>query len=317
MNQLAQLKTMTTVVADSSDFQSIQAYSPQDATTNPSLIYKAAQNPKYRSLIEKASHNASSQEEALDNLFLYFGSEILKVIPGKVSIEIDATLSFNTHKSIEKAKKMIALFEQHQIPRSRILIKLASTWEGIMAAKELEKENIHCNMTLLFSLVQAAAAAEAGAYLISPFVGRILDWHKKTYKKDYYLPHEDPGVLSVTRIYEYYKHFNYPTKIMAASFRNKEEILELAGCDLLTISPTLLKELQNDKTPITQKLQSDACKALKLQKLQINEDSFQEVLKEDPMPFEKLHEGIEIFSSDLEKLKKEILSDSKKLLLSC
>lgn len=242
MDQLEQLKKFTTVVADSGDFESIRLYKPTDSTTNPSLIYTASQQPQYKHLIDEAiaygrKQTHSPLSHALDKVFVNFGIEILKIVPGRVSTEVDARLSFDAEGSIAKARQIIALYEAAGIDRKRILIKLASTWEGVVAAKALEKEGIHCNMTLLFSLPQAILCAEAKATLISPFVGRILDWYKKNGGVESYPPAEDPGVKSVTQIYYYYKKFGYKTQIMGASFRNKDEITELAGCDLLTISP--------------------------------------------------------------------------------
>jgi transaldolase len=247
MNALESLKTMTTVVADTGEFNSIKALGPVDSTTNPSLIYKAAEQEDYRGLISKAVEEGRSEGLAhiLDLLAVEFGVKILDLIPGRVSTEVDARLSFDTQGTIEKARKLIGLYESRGIKRERILIKIATTWEGIKAAEVLEKEGIHCNLTLLFSLVQAAACAEAGVRLISPFVGRILDWHKKNSGVSSIPAEEDPGVISVTQIYNYYKMHGYKTQVMGASFRNKEEIMELAGCDLLTISPALLEELKN------------------------------------------------------------------------
>jgi transaldolase len=314
MNQLEELKKVTTIVADTSDFKSIAQYLPQDATTNPTLIYQGCQNSDYLPLVDEAivyaKQHATSTTDilplALDKTFVNFGLEILKQIPGRVSIEIDARLSFDINKSVDKAKAIIALFEAHHIDRSRILIKLASTWEGIMAAKKLEKENIKCNMTLLFSLPQAIACATVKATLISPFVGRILDWYKKKENKDQYLPHEDPGVLSVTQIYNYYKKFGYSTQIMGASFRNKEEILQLAGCDLLTIAPKFLEELKNTLMPVEKKLNTDTAKTSSMEKIKIDEPTFRYLLNQDGMATEKLSEGIRIFVSDITKLEKEI-----------
>jgi transaldolase len=241
MNQLDQLKQYTTVVADTGDFQSMQAFAPQDATTNPSLILKAVQKAEYRSLLDHVlqNHPEKSTSEMVDHLLVEFGKKILAIIPGRVSTETDARLSFDTQATLQKARQLIALYDAAGVSRQRVLIKIASTWEGIQAAKVLEKEGIHCNMTLLFCLPQAIAAAEAGAKLISPFVGRIYDWHKKATGTEY-TGAEDPGVQSVGRIYDYYKKFGYPTEVMGASFRNTSQILELAGCDLLTISPELL-----------------------------------------------------------------------------
>jgi transaldolase len=312
-NQLDQLKKMTTVVADTGDFESIKAYSPTDSTTNPSLIYAASQQPQYKHLVEDAVRYGKGKKqnqlsETLDKVFVNFGLEILKLVPGRVSTEVDARLSFNLEGSILKARHLIALYEAAGIDRKRILIKLASTWEGIQAAKILEREGIHCNMTLLFSLPQAVACAEAKATLISPFVGRILDWYKKSTGAASYPPHEDPGVVSVTTIYNYYKKFGYSTQIMGASFRNKDEITELAGCDLLTIAPTLLEELKESTAPLTRKLDPSKAKNSPLQKLHLEEESFRWMLNEDPMATDKLAEGIRNFAKDLVKLEKALQS---------
>lgn len=311
MNLLDQLKKVTTVVADTGDFASISAYHPTDATTNPSLIYQASQQQQYQHLIEEAVAFGKKQtqnvlEHTLDKVFVNFGLEILKLVPGRVSTEVDARLSFDVQGSIQKAKRLIELYEKAGIGRERVLIKLASTWEGILAAKELEKEKIHCNMTLLFSMAQAIGCAEAKATLISPFVGRILDWYKKQPNAPTYLPHEDPGVQSVTAIYNYFKKFDYKTQIMGASFRNKEEIIELAGCDLLTISPQLLQELQSTTGTLTQKLEEKKAKSLPIEKIAIDEKTFRYLLNEDAMATEKLAEGIRNFVKDLIKLEKTI-----------
>ena len=310
MNQLEKLKQFTTVVADSGDFETIKAYTPTDATTNPSLILAATQMAIYYPLIDEAINFAKKQsvskektlEIALEKLFVNFAIEILKIVPRRVSIEVDARLSFDVEKSIIKAKRLIEYFEDRGIDRSRILIKLATTWEGILAAHELEKENIKCNMTLLFSLTQAIAAANAHATLISPFVGRILDWHLKNSEKKTYLPHEDPGVRSVVDIYNYYKKFGYKTEIMGASFRNKNQITELSGCDLLTISPTLLNELKQDSSLLERKLSIEKAKQSDLNKKSVDENTFRYELNDDPMTTEKLSEGIRKFSADMMKL---------------
>lgn len=311
MNQLDQLKKLTTVVSDSGDFESIKAYHPTDATTNPSLIFAASQLPQYKRLIDEAIRKEKSKglDAILDHLFVLFGLEILKLIPGRVSTEVDARLSFDVEGSIAKARHLIDLYEKAGIDRKRILIKLASTWEGILAAKALEKEHIHCNMTLLFSLPQAIASAEAKATLISPFVGRILDWHKKNEGVSSYPPAEDPGVKSVTQIYNYYKKFGYPTQIMGASFRNKEEILELAGCDFLTIAPSLLKELQASTDPVPRKLDPAKAKSANLTKLVLDEKTFRTMLNDDAMATEKLSEGIRNFAKDIVKLEAYIKSN--------
>ena len=311
MDQLEQLKSMTTVVADTGDIESIGAFRPTDATTNPSLIFAAAQKPEYKHIIEKSiadtAHLPASSKEArlhilVDQLFVNFGIEILKLVPGRISTEVDAHLSFDTKKSIERAHSLIALYEQAKIPRERILIKLATTWEGIRAAEMLEMEGIHCNMTLLFSLPQAIGCAEAKATLISPFVGRILDWYKKAEGVASYPPAEDPGVKSVHAIYNYFKKFDYKTQVMGASFRNKDEIVELAGCDLLTIAPQLMKELQSSNAPITQKLSVDLAKQESIEKISMNESLFRFQFNENPMAVEKLAEGIRNFAKDLKKL---------------
>ncbi|OON61087.1 transaldolase [Massilia sp. KIM] len=305
MNQLEQLKQYTTVVADTGDFQSIKAYAPQDATTNPSLILKAVQKPEYRPLLEKAIADAPHAEidEIVDNLLIAFGVEILKYVPGRVSTEIDAALSFDTEATVAKGRELIALYEKAGVSRERVLIKIASTWEGIRAAEILEKEGIRCNLTLLFSLCQAVACAEAGVQLISPFVGRIYDWYKKSTGTDY-TGADDPGVQSVKRIYQYYRKFGYKTEVMGASFRNTSQILELAGCDLLTISPDLLQKLADADAPVERKLMADA--KADIAKIDIDEKSFRFMLNEDAMATEKLAEGIRAFVADSIKLKKMI-----------
>jgi transaldolase len=303
---------MTIVVADTGDFETLKQYHPTDSTTNPSLIYAASQLPQYQNLVDEAirygkAKNQNTVHHILDKIFVNFGLEILKIVPGRVSTEVDARLSFDIEGSIEKARHLIALYEAAGIDRKRVLIKLASTWEGIQAAQKLEKEGIHCNMTLLFSLPQALGCAEAHATLISPFVGRILDWYKKAEGVSSYEPTQDPGVKSVTRIYNYYKKFGYKTQIMGASFRNKDEITELAGCDLLTISPNFLEELQKTTTPLTRKLDPQKAKDSPLQKMHIDEKSFRYLLNEDAMATEKLAEGIRNFVKDLVKLENMIL----------
>ncbi|TFW26041.1 transaldolase [Duganella callida] len=307
MNQLEQLKQFTTVVADTGDFQSIQAYSPQDATTNPSLILKAVQKEEYQPLLEKAVRDNldASTGEVIDHLLVAFGKQILRVIPGRVSTEIDAALSFNTAASVAKGRELIKLYEKNGIDRERVLIKMASTWEGIRAAEILEKENIHTNMTLLFSLPQAIACAEAGAKLISPFVGRIYDWYKKSTGIDYQGA-EDPGVQSVKRIYNYYRKFGYSTEVMGASFRNTGQILELAGCDLLTISPDLLQKLADTSAPLERKLSADSSKSATIGKIAIDEPTFRFMFNEDAMATEKTAEGIRAFVADTAKLKQII-----------
>lgn len=305
MNQLEQLKQYTTVVADTGDFQSIKAYAPQDATTNPSLILKAVQKPEYRPLLEKtiADFPNASTEEIVDRLLIAFGTEILKFVPGRVSTEIDAALSFDTQVTVAKGRELIALYEAAGIKRERVLIKIASTWEGIRAAEILEKDGIRCNLTLLFSLCQAIACAEAGVQLISPFVGRIYDWYKKSTGTDYQGA-DDPGVQSVKRIYQYYRKFDYKTEVMGASFRNTSQILELAGCDLLTISPDLLQKLADADGTVERKLVADT--NADIQKIALDEKTFRFMLNEDAMATEKLAEGIRAFCADSGKLKKMI-----------
>jgi transaldolase len=311
MNQLDQLKQFTTVVADTGDFESMTTYKPQDATTNPSLILQAAAKPEYRHLVEQAVSEVKATgvtgpaltEAILDRILILFGLEILKIVPGRVSTEVDARLSFDTAATIGKAHQLIAAYEKEGHSRDRILIKIASTWEGIKAAESLEKEGIHCNLTLLFSFAQAVACAEAGVQLISPFVGRILDWHKAATGKDFQ-GDEDPGVISVRAIYNYYKKFGYKTEVMGASFRNKGEILALAGCDLLTISPGLLAELQASDEPITARLTAAEAAASDFKKLSLNESDFRFMLNEDAMATEKTAHGIRAFSADIVKLEK-------------
>jgi len=303
---LNQLKKFTTVVADTGDFERMREFAPQDATTNPSLILKAAQQSNYQSLVNsvKAAHPGMKPGDLVDYILVAFGLEILKIVPGRVSTEVDARLSFDTKATVAKAKHLIALYESHGIERRRILIKLAGTWEGIAAAKALEAEGIHCNMTLLFSLVQAAACGAANAQLISPFVGRITDWHKAKLASNWndatHGGANDPGVSSVKRIFHYYKHFGIATEIMGASFRNTSQILELAGCDLLTISPELLAELQKSNAIVEKKL--DAANAENINALKLDESHFRLQLNNDAMATEKLAEGIRNFCIDTEKL---------------
>nr|WP_314624950.1 transaldolase [uncultured Noviherbaspirillum sp.] len=303
MNQLEQLKQYTTIVADTGDFQSIEAYSPQDATTNPSLILKAVQKDEYRPLLEQAARdfNAHGAAHIIDQLLVAFGRRILNIIPGRVSTEVDARLSFDTEATIAKGRELIALYEAAGVPRERVLIKIASTWEGIRAAEALQKDGIRCNMTLLFALPQAVACADAGAQLISPFVGRIYDWHKKASGQEYQGA-DDPGVQSVQRIYNYYRKFGHDTEVMGASFRNTSQIIELAGCDLLTISPELLQKLADGDTPVTRKLSPESARDSDLQKLQLDEKTFRFLLNEDAMATEKLAEGIRQFCADAVKL---------------
>ncbi|MDG2078432.1 MAG: transaldolase [Pseudomonadales bacterium] len=299
MNLLAQLKEVTTVVADSGDVDSIKALNPTDATTNPSLILQAAKLPQYQHLIEDAIEKAGNNvDDICDQLIVNFGCEILKHIPGRISSEVDARLSFDKEGSIEKARKLIALYKAAGIDKKRILIKLASTWQGIKAAEQLEKEGIACNLTLLFSKAQAIACAEAQVTLISPFVGRILDWYKKTEGKEF-IGADDPGVKSVTGIYNYYKQYGYKTVVMGASFRNTSEIIELAGCDLLTISPALLNELQATEGTLITKLRSDNISIKSRDSLvALTEATFAWQHNEDAMACEKLAEGIRNFAKD-------------------
>jgi transaldolase len=303
MNQLEQLKQYTTVVADTGDFHAMQTFQPQDATTNPSLILKAVQKPEYRPLLEQTvqAHRGASTSTIIDHLLIAFGLKILAIIPGRVSTETDARLSFDTEGTIAKARQLIALYETAGISRERVLIKIASTWEGICAAKVLQQEDIRCNMTLLFSLPQAIACAEAGAQLISPFVGRIYDWYKKATGTEY-SGADDPGVQSVQRIYTYYKKFGYSTEVMGASFRNTSQILELAGCDLLTISPELLQKLSETQAPLQRKLSTVQAVQADLQKISLDEKAFRLALNEDAMATEKLAEGIRLFCADSVKL---------------
>ena len=315
---LEQLETMTVVVADTGDFNSIEEFKPRDATTNPSLITAAANMPQYSDLVNQALKWARGQAgadasgeavvgEAIDRLAVEFGLKILQVVPGRVSTEVDARLSFDTDASIAKARKLIGMYEEAGATRERVLIKLASTWEGIRAAEVLEKEGIHCNLTLLFGIHQAVACADAGATLISPFVGRILDWHKKTTGKTDYASHEDPGVLSVTSIYAYFKTFDHSTEIMGASFRNIGEICELAGCDLLTISPKLLGELSETEGELPRKLDPVTAKAQGIAKIEMDLETFNRMHAADAMATDKLAEGIEGFSKALVALEELLL----------
>ncbi|MBJ7258129.1 MAG: transaldolase [Chthoniobacterales bacterium] len=308
-DQLEQLKQFTTVVADTGDFESIRQFSPQDATTNPSLIYKAVSQPEYAPLLdqaigEKKGANLSRPDlvrDIIDDLLTIFGEKILQIVPGRVSTEVDARMSFDTPATIGKARKLIGLYAERNVPRERVLIKIASTWEGIRAAEVLQKEGINCNLTLLFSLPQAIACAEANVCLISPFVGRIYDWYKAKTGQDY-RGADDPGVKSVVTIYNYFKKFGYGTQVMGASFRNISQILALAGCDLLTISPELLAELQGSDRPVERHLSVEEAKKSGLPKTPLDEKSFRWMLNEDPMGTEKLAEGIRKFSEDIVKL---------------
>lgn len=312
-NNLESLKSVTTVVADTGDIDSIKKYTPTDATTNPSLILAAAQMPQYEHLINDAIEYGKSfsqdekLERILDKLSVNFGAEILKIVPRYVSTEVDARFSFDTEASIRKAHDLIKLYEDNGISKDRILIKLASTWEGIKAAEQLEKEGIRCNLTLLFGFGQAMACADAGVYLISPFVGRILDWYKKSEGKDSYESEQDPGVKSVRRIYSYYKKYNFKTLVMGASFRNSGEIKALTGCDLLTISPQFLEELKTTEGELPVILNKEYADAnCKDEKFQIDEKSFRWMLNEDQMATEKLSEGIRNFTKDTIKLENYI-----------
>jgi transaldolase len=306
MNQLEQFKQFTTVVADTGDFQSIKAYSPRDATTNPSLILKAVQKPEYRPLLEQAVRDnpSLSTGDVIDRLLVAFGVEILKLVPGRVSTEIDARLSFDTEANVAKGRELIALYEAAGYSRDRILIKIASTWEGIRAAQILEREGIHCNMTLLFALPQAIACAEAKVQLISPFVGRIYDWYKKSTGIDY-TGADDPGVQSVKRIYQYYRKFGYKTEVMGASFRNVSQILELAGCDLLTIAPDLLQKMADSNEPVERKLLAEV-RPITIDHVAVDEKNFRFMMNEDAMATEKLAEGIRAFCADSGKLKQMV-----------
>jgi transaldolase len=309
MNQLDQLKQFTTVVADTGDFESIRQFSPQDATTNPSLIYKAVTQPEYAPLLDQAVAERKGADlpreelicDIIDDLLTIFGQKILQIVPGRVSTEVDARLSFDTPATIEKARKLIGLYAQRGVAKERVLIKIASTWEGIRAAEELHKEGINCNLTLLFSLPQAIACAEARVRLISPFVGRIYDWYKAKTGKEY-TGADDPGVQSVRTIYNYFKKFGYETQVMGASFRNTSQIRELAGCDLLTISPELLAELQGSEGALTRRLSVEEAKASDLTKVPLDEKAFRWMLNEDAMGTEKLAEGIRKFTEDIIKL---------------
>jgi len=315
LSQLDQLKKFTQVVADTGDFESIREFKPQDSTTNPSLILAAVTKQEYTHLLDEVISKLKTSplsghakiENVMDNLLVAFGLEILQIVPGRVSTETDARLSFDRDGSIRKAKQLIDLYEKAGISRERVLIKIASTWEGIKAAEQLQKEGINCNLTLLFSFPQAVACAEAGVRLISPFVGRIYDWYKTNTGKDYHGA-EDPGVQSVTKIYHYYKKFGYKTQVMGASFRNTGEIIELAGSDLLTISPHLLGELQKSTDPIERKLSPEKAKDASLERVSLDEKGFRFALNEDAMATEKTAEGIRKFSADIVKLEQLVAS---------
>lgn len=312
-NSLDTLKSLTTVVADTGDFETLAEYAPQDATTNPSLILKALQKDQYTPVLDEAIASAADSPAGgddqidliIDHLLIGFGRKILDIVPGRVSTEVDARLSFDTDATIAKARELIALYESAGISRKRILIKIASTWEGVQAAKILQKEGIHCNMTLLFSLAQAVACAEVGATLISPFVGRILDWFKANTEREY-TADNDPGVTSVKEIYTYFKKFGHQTEVMGASFRNVGEVLELAGCDLLTISPALLEELQGMDVGVPKKLDAEAAKTAEVTPLDVSEPSFRWLMNEDAMATEKLAQGIRVFNQDMAKVREMV-----------
>ncbi len=311
LNQLDQLKKFTKVVADTADFESIKEFKPQDATTNPSLVYAATQKQQYGHLLDEVLKDRKSSglsgqaqiEDICDHLLVQFGTDILEIVPGRVSTETDARLSYDVVGSINKARRLVKLYEERKIQRERVLIKIASTWEGLLAAEQLQKEGIRCNLTLMFSLPQAVRAAEAKVQLISPFVGRIYDWYKKENKRDY-SGSEDPGVQSVTEIYTYYKKFDIPTEVMGASFRNVGQILELAGCDCLTISPELMKELSESTEPVERKLDLEKAKSVKVEKLELDEKKFRWMLNDNAMAYEKTGEGIRKFAADVLKLEK-------------
>ena len=315
LNQLDQLKKFTKVVADTADFESIKDFKPQDATTNPSLVYAATQKQEYARLLEevladrkKSGLSGHEQiEDICDHLLVQFGCDILEIVPGRVSTETDARLSYDVEGSIKKARTLIKLYEERKIPRERVLIKIASTWEGLLAAEQLQKEGIRCNLTLMFSLPQAVRAAEGKVQLISPFVGRIYDWYKKENKRDYQGA-EDPGVQSVTEIYTYYKKFGIPTEVMGASFRNTGQIRELAGCDCLTISPELMKELSESTEQLERKLDPEKAKSVSVEKLELDEKKFRWMLNEDAMAYEKTGEGIRKFAADVVKLEEFVTS---------
>jgi transaldolase len=315
-SQLDQLKAFTRVVADTGDFQTMREYLPEDATTNPSLILNAVELPQYRHLLEQAVIDlkmkdltgAALVDAIIDRILILFGKSILEIVPGRVSTEVDARLSFDTEATVRKAEDLIAQYKAEGVARERVLIKIASTWEGIKAAEILERQGIHCNLTLLFSDTQAIACAQAGVQLISPFVGRIYDWYRKETGIDYQ-PAEDPGVQSVQGIYQYYKKFGYLTEVMGASFRNKGQVIELAGCDLLTISPTLLEELQNSTDSVERKLDPEQAKNAEIEKVELDEKAFRYRLNEDAMATEKTAQGIRAFAADIRKLER-LVSDS-------
>jgi transaldolase len=308
-SQLESLRSQSLVVADTGDIEAVARWKPQDATTNPSLLLTSAEDPRFRHLVDQAIRDANGQTTAaMDNLFVQFGREILKHVAGRVSTEVDARLSFDVEGSIAKARRFIQLYERHGVSRERVLIKLSSTWEGIRAAEQLEREGIHCNMTLLFSFAQAVACADAGVTLISPFVGRIYDWYRAARKVDDIPVAEDPGVASVARIYTYYKKHGYKTQVMGASFRKTDQILALAGCDLLTIAPDLLDKLAKAPGPIERKLSPERAKAQAVEKIQMDEKTFRWMHNDDAMATDKLAEGIRRFDADARKLEKLIIS---------
>ena len=315
LNQLEQIKKFTKVVADTADFESMKEFKPQDATTNPSLVYAATQKEQYSHLLDEVLKDRKKSllsghdqiEDICDHLLVQFGTDILQIVPGRVSTETDARLSYDGEGSIEKARRLIKLYEDRKIPRERVLIKIASTWEGLSAAEQLQKEGIFCNLTLMFSLPQAVRAAEAKVQLISPFVGRIYDWYKKEMKRDY-TGVEDPGVQSVNEIYTYYKKFDIPTEVMGASFRNTGQILELVGCDCLTISPELMEELAKSNQPVERKLTPGKARSANIEKLQLDEKKFRWMLNDNAMAYEKTGEGIRRFAADVVKLEKFVAS---------
>ena len=318
LNQLEQLKKFTKVVADTADFESIKDFKPQDATTNPSLVYAATQKQQYGHLLDEVLKDRKNSglsgqaqiEDICDHLLVQFGTDILEIVPGRVSTETDARLSYDFEGSINKGRQLIKLYEERKIPRERVLIKIASTWEGLNAAEQLQKEGIRCNLTLMFSLPQAIRAAEAKVQLISPFVGRIYDWYKAHEKRDYVGP-DDPGVQSVQEIYSYYKKFGHKTEVMGASFRNVGQIRELAGCDALTISPELMKELAESQEPLERKLDPEKAKGAKIDKLELDEKKFRWLLNDNAMAYEKTGEGIRKFAADVVKLEKFVASKIK------
>ena len=315
LNQLEQIKKFTKVVADTADFESMKEFKPQDATTNPSLVYAATQKEQYSYLLDEVLKDRKKSglsgheqiEDICDHLLVQFGTDILKIVPGRVSTETDARLSYDVEGSIKKARRLVKLYEDRKIPRERVLIKIASTWEGLNAAEQLQKEGIFCNLTLMFSLPQAVRAGEAKVQLISPFVGRIYDWYKKECKRDY-TGAEDPGVQSVDEIYTYYKKFDIPTEVMGASFRNTGQILELVGCDCLTISPELMEELAKSNEPVERKLTPEKAKSANIEKLRLDEKKFRWMLNDNAMAYEKTGEGIRRFAADVVKLEKFVAS---------